>query len=300
MSYEPKSGQNPLVSVVIPAYNRADTIRDCLSSLRAQTYPNWEAIAVDDGSTDGTADLAEEMGRENANIRVIRQRRNRGAQAARNVGIRSSRGEWIAFLDSDDQFLPESIELRMALAQREAVEVVHSECYVVRTDAVMSHYGVPPLKGQIYSKLLVSVGPVFPTLLVSKAALQRIGYLDERIVAFQEWDTVIRLAQFYSFGFETKPTFVYNCRNEGTISKDFVLNGRGYEQVFRKHLFSVLRHAGPRALAKHYRVAAVWYEGGRDQKAVRRCRRMALMWSSLDPRTGLGKVRQVLLPQGTN
>ncbi len=286
--------KKPFVSVVVPAYNRAATIGNCLRSVQAQTHRNWEAMAVDDGSSDGTPEVVAQLAREDARIRLIRQDHNRGAQAARNVGIRAAQGEWIAFLDSDDQFLPHSLEVRLEVAKKEEVLVVHSESNVIQVDGSMNPYNVPPMAGWIYQRLLAGEGPMFPGLLVSTGALTRISYLDEKIVAFQEWDTAIRLAKYYPFGFEARPTFIWDCRNSDTISKDLLRSGRGYEQVFHKHYMAILRCAGPRALARHYRIAADWYRRGGDLRSVRRCRFMALLWSLLDPKMALQKLRQLL------
>jgi glycosyltransferase involved in cell wall biosynthesis len=286
--------EKPLVSIVIPAYNRAATIADCLRSVQSQTYQNWEAVVVDDGSTDGTAACIEQMAREDARIRLIRHQRNRGAQAARNTGIRAAQGEWIAFLDSDDQYLPHSLEARLELAAKEKVSVVHSECYVIKVDGVKRLHGVQPMAGRVYRKLLEREGPMFQGLLVSRDAMNRIGCLDERIVAFQEWDTSIRLAKYYSFGFEPEPTFIYDERNPDTISKVRGHNGKGYEQVAQKHWLAILRHVGPRTLAQHYRRATHWYQAVGDRKSLRRCRLKAFVCLALDPKTVLQKLRSCL------
>lgn len=274
-----------LVSVVIPAYNRAAVIGDALESVKAQTHRRWEVIVVDDGSTDGTVERIEAVARADRRIRLLRHERNRGAQAARNTGVRAATGDWIAFLDSDDRYLPHSLEARLEAARPEAVEVVHSECRVVRPDGSAAVYGVPPFAGRIYRDVLRRAGPVFPGLLVRRAALDRIGLLDERIVAFQEWDTTIRLARHHAFAFVPTPTFIYETRAANAISRDFVRAGRGYEQVLRKHLPAILFHAGPRAIGRHYRVAAQWYGDGGDARAARRCRAVAILWSMLDPRS---------------
>ena len=98
----------PLVTVVIPTYNRREYLPGALKSVRNQTYRNLEIIVVDDGSTDGTdAMLKREQG-----IMFLRQQ-NSGPSAARNTGIGAARGEFVAFLDSDDYWLPHKIELQM-------------------------------------------------------------------------------------------------------------------------------------------------------------------------------------------
>jgi glycosyltransferase involved in cell wall biosynthesis len=281
---------NPLVSVVIPAYNRAATITAALESVQEQTYRHWEAITVDDGSRDETAAIVVAMAARDSRIRLVREGRNRGAQAARNSGIRAARGEWICFLDSDDQFLPESIERLLRVAAQENVSVVHAECYVRDKEDEIRRYFVPPTRGDCYRELLRREGPMFTGLLVRREALERIALLDDEILAFQEWDTAIRLSKHFAFGFEPEPTFVYDCRTPVTISNDPLRVARGYEQVLRKHFLSILGRVGPRVVAFHYRTAARCYENGKDSRAARRCLRAAMFWSLLDPRTIIAKV----------
>lgn len=91
----------PLVSIVVPAFNAEDSIGRCLGSIMTQTYSNLEVIVVDDGSTDGTSGVAEGLRQSDARLRVIRQG-NAGVSAARNVGLAAVRGDWVAFVDADD------------------------------------------------------------------------------------------------------------------------------------------------------------------------------------------------------
>jgi glycosyltransferase involved in cell wall biosynthesis len=289
-----REGEDPLVSVVIPAYNRAATILACLESVQAQTYPHWEAIVVDDGSLDNTPDLVLQKAATDPRIRLVRQERNSGAQAARNVGIRIARGDWIGFLDSDDQYLPESIERRLRAAERAGVSVVHSECLLREGDQPLVPNQVPPMSGRLYRRLLAEQGPMFQGLLARREELERIGYLDENIVAFQEWDTAIRLARHAKFAFEPEPTFVYDCRTDLTISKDRLRGGRGYEQVMRKHFAAILFLAGPKVMARHYQVASEWYEAGGDLRSAQRCRRNLRLCLAGDPGSVFRKLRRVL------
>ncbi len=114
----------PLISIVVPAYNRADLIGETVSSILAQSYLRWELVVVDDGSTDGTAEAVARAGRGDSRVRCVRQANSERA-VARNRGIREARGEWVAFLDSDDLWLPTKLERQ--------VEVVHRDdsdcCY---------------------------------------------------------------------------------------------------------------------------------------------------------------------------
>ena len=106
---------------------------------------------------------------------------------------------------------------------------------------------------------------MFQALLVSKKSLSRIGYLDESIVSFQEWDTAIRLAKYYEFGFVADPTFIYDCRREDTISKDLLRTAMGYKQVFLKHRWPILRYSGLRAVAFHLQTIARHYRQANER-----------------------------------
>ncbi len=261
-----------LVSIVVPAFNRGFIIGAALESILHQTYQNWEALVVNDGSSDGTRQIVREYARRDARIRLIEHEHQKGAQAARNTGIRSARGGWIAFLDSDDRWLPHSLEARLKLTQNGLRHVIHSDCYVLLSGSNNpERFGVPPMQGQVYTELLQRSGPMFQALLVSRDALTAINYLDESIVAYQEWDTAIRLARHCSFEFVTEPTFIYDCRHASTISKDRLREALGYQQIVDKHRWPILRYLGPKVLAHHYEQAAFFYHKAKDEKRAKRC-----------------------------
>ncbi|MGH9463241.1 MAG: glycosyltransferase family 2 protein [Vicinamibacteria bacterium] len=131
----------PTVSVVIPCYNGAAFLRETLASVLAQTHPVLEVIVVDDGSTDDSAEIAASFG---PPVRVIRQP-NQGESVARNRGVRESRGEWIAFLDADDAWLPNRIEAQFAQCPPDAVAVhcnlifFGAENYTTQTEETPTH-----------------------------------------------------------------------------------------------------------------------------------------------------------------
>ncbi len=257
-----------LVTVVIPVFNRASKIEVALRSIQTQSCPDWEAIVVDDGSEDGTDNVVVGLLKEDDRIELKRHNRNLGAQAARNTGIRCARGTWIAFLDSDDQWLQDSLSLRLDAARKHQIEVVHSAAYRILEDGDTVLHEIPPLEGWVYPALLQTPGPMFQGLLVTRSALERIGGLDERILALQEWDTAIRLAKEYRFGFVASPTFIWDCRGTDTITKDRRRDARGYEQVVRKHRRSMVRHGGFQTVALHYRKLTRWYGSVGDYSSL--------------------------------
>jgi glycosyltransferase involved in cell wall biosynthesis len=131
----------PTVSVVIPCYNGAPFLREALASVLTQTHTVLEVIVVDDGSTDDSAAIAGSFG---PPVRVIRQT-NRGESVARNRGVRESRGDWIAFLDADDAWLPNRIEAQFAQCSLDAVALhcnlifFGAENYTTRIEETPAH-----------------------------------------------------------------------------------------------------------------------------------------------------------------
>jgi glycosyltransferase involved in cell wall biosynthesis len=266
-----------LVTVVVPSFNRASTIEAALRSIQRQTCALWEAVVVDDGSVDDGADRVARLASEDSRIRLIRHGHNRGAQAARNTGIYAARTKWIAFLDSDDEWMPESLELRLDAARRSRLHVIHTGAYVIRENGDKSLYELPATQGWVYTQLLKQPGPMFQSLLVVREAFTKIGGLDERIVALQEWETSIRLAKHYQFGFLATPTFLWDCRASDTITKDRRRDAMGYEQVVQKHFFSMLR-TGPETLSTHYRKLALRYTQANAKPQALRTSLYAKFW----------------------
>ena len=109
-------GERSLISVVVPAWRAEKTLAATLDSILCQTWRELEVLVVDDASPDGTLALAESYAAKDFRVRVLRQSENGGVSKARNRGVREARGEWIAFLDSDDLWMPEKLERQMALA----------------------------------------------------------------------------------------------------------------------------------------------------------------------------------------
>lgn len=244
----------PSISVVIPSYNRADTIRRCLESVVRQTLASFEVIVVDDCSRDDTAEIVKGFG--DPRVRCIVLDRNSGAQAARNRGIGEAKGDWIAFQDSDDEWLPEKLEKQVAALAEVGFDpwtVVHANAFWFDTDSGRRWLGdIPPVEGEkAYSILLRSNGPLFSTLLVSRRALEKIGRLDENVPSFQEWETSIRLAKYCRFLFVREPLFVYYLHGGETMSKNKLRDIRGYQYIIDKHRDEIINVGGKEAWESH-------------------------------------------------
>lgn len=240
-------------SVVIPAYNREKTIKRAIDSVLRQTYQNFEIIVVDDGSTDGTKDVV--LSIHDDRIRYIHQE-NQGAQVARNRGIHEGQYDWIAFLDSDDEWLPRKLELQLAVLQQNRFEpmlVIHGDCIV--KDILNSHedrWNLSRLTGgDVYSQILATGGTMFQGMVTSKTALEKIGLLDTKVVAFQEWDTSIALAKYCKFVAIEEPLFIYYLHEGDTISKNHVHDIEGYYYIVQKWKDEILLHGGCEAWNRH-------------------------------------------------
>lgn len=148
-------------SIIIPVYNVAPYLRECLDSVWAQTFTDWEAICVDDGSTDGSGAILDEYAAKDNRFRVIHQK-NAGVSAARNASLDVARGEWIAFLDGDDAYdcrLLSELVARMAQFGDETVDVVAFADYHLEIDGSVSYSSRPNrLRGVISGKEILRDG----------------------------------------------------------------------------------------------------------------------------------------------
>ncbi len=111
----------PLISVITPAYNAERFIGEAIESVQKQTYANWEMVIVDDCSTDGTVRIVEEYRKKDPRIKLYRLEKNSGSAVARNTAMEHAKGRYIAFLDSDDRWLPEKLEKQLRFMQEKDI-----------------------------------------------------------------------------------------------------------------------------------------------------------------------------------
>lgn len=191
-----QSSKKPLISVIIPTYNVEFYVEEALKSVLAQTYTNLEIIAVDNGSTDRTRDVLQPYIDKNKVV-YIRQD-NRGLAGARNTGIRSSRGEYIAFLDADDIFLPEKLERQVAYLE------THPQCGVCYC-GIWHFYDEKPDDLFKLDYAYYSGVDVLPNLLrknfvnplsvvIRRSEVERVGFFDESYWHGEDWEYWVRLA----------------------------------------------------------------------------------------------------------
>lgn len=191
--------REPLVSVVVPTYNRRDFIGETLASVMAQTYANFELIVIDDGSTDGTREFVLDAFGHDPRLRYISQPNSERA-VARNRGIRESRGEFVAFLDSDDLWLPSKLERQVSAMWIDgAPECCFSLFDVLTSDAPNFEPVSLPPQGDIFEPLLnhCFIGSMTP--LIQRRCFDVVGGFceDRRLLCFEDWEMWTRLASAF-------------------------------------------------------------------------------------------------------
>ena len=210
---------SPLVTVVIPTYNRASFLREAIDSVLEQTFRSFELIVVDDGSTDGTGDLLRSYG---SRLRSIYQE-NRGPSAARNAGIRAARGEWLAFLDSDDYWLPEKLAKQVAFVRENPHVRI---CY---TEEIWYRRGrrVNPAKkhrkysGWIFQRMLPLCIVSPSSVMIHRKVLDEVGMFDEELPACEDYDLWLRIGARYPIYLIPEPLIVKRNGHEGQQSQRF-------------------------------------------------------------------------------
>ncbi|HZS34172.1 MAG TPA: glycosyltransferase [Methylomirabilota bacterium] len=199
----PASGGPPTVTVVLPTYQRASTLERAIRSVLEQTYRDFELIVVDDGSTDGTGAALARV--QDPRVVCIRLEANRGASAARNVGIRAARGQFLAFQDSDDEWLPSKLERHLAAFEAHGPEmgVVYSDMERIwqdgrreyhRSPAVVRGALIDPRTG-FYQVCRLGI----QSAVIRRECVAAVGGFDEAFPALEDLELFVRLSRRYAF-----------------------------------------------------------------------------------------------------
>ena len=202
----------PEVSVVMPTYNSSAYLPDAIESVLNQTVVPLEVIVVDDGSTDETKRVLVPY---RDRIQYILQK-NQGPAAARNRGIETARGDWVAFLDADDIWLPEKLEKQLAYVdQHPRAALVHSQLYYwemhTGKKSIQNHHGRHHYTGRCYHRLFLQPGVIPSTMIVRRECCRMVGNFDEAIrrATAEDYDFSLRVARDHELGFVDEPLILY-------------------------------------------------------------------------------------------
>ena len=293
----------PKISVVLPTYDRERTLRRAINSVLGQSHREFELIVVDDASTDGTSKLVDSI--RDPRLHYLRLSRNRGAAGARNAGIEVATGDWIAFQDSDDEWLENKLAAQWAVAKNAAADVGLVLGGYLAELGGGQQLGVKPwrtLAGQDPTGDVLDGWPIItPTWLARRYALQELDGFDESYPCLEDWDLALRLSALWKVRAVEGPVLVKHqaldsiCADERKLSaalerilashgarwRDFAglkarrlahlgcLRYRIGQRDFARAALREARRADPRAAAP----LALWlasYAGGRVMNLAQR------------------------------
>ena len=238
-----RQDRTPLVSVVTPLYNSAEHVVSVLERLRAQTFPDWEAVLVDDGSTDATRTRVEPF-LEDARFRYLSQR-NQGTPVARNTAIREARGKWIALLDHDDLWLETKLERQLELADRSGCEIVCTNAFVVTptSNLLYSDYFPAELRTAVerwddpetdlFAQLIRMNFICSSSALVRRSLIVERGFLDPKAWPADDYDLWLRCLPDARVAYLPEPVIEY-IWHESNASLDSVTMRQAAIYVLRK------------------------------------------------------------------
>lgn len=195
--------KNPTVSVIIPTYNRAHLVGRAIESVLNQTYKDFEIIVVDDGSTDNTEEVIKQFQKQDKRIKYLLHEKNRGGSAARNTGIKAVEGEYITFLDSDDEWLPEKLEKQIIMFQslEDKIGFVYVGSFIEEQNTGRKMIAKRPFlkkPAHAYKRMLAKNLPgTCSTIMVRSDIFTEVGGFDEQLTSQQDWDFSLRVARDY-------------------------------------------------------------------------------------------------------
>jgi glycosyltransferase involved in cell wall biosynthesis len=288
------------VSVVITCFNYGRFLHECLQSVLAQTYRDFEVVVVDDGSTDDTPQVVQPF-LVDPRVRYHRQP-NKGQAAAKNAGIRLSEGVLVAFLDADDRWAPAKLSLQVPLFANPAVGVVYSEVNFIDEQGRPLPFDGPVgywvyRRGQVMKWLAFDNFVPFSSSVVRRTLLETHGAFDEHLRMGIDWDLWLRLSHVTAFDFVPERLLDYRTGHADQMSRNWDGRVAGADVVFRRFLAQY-----PEALTASELKRVAFYNACLRAEGYRRSnlgRSTALLWKALrltplSPDPYLGLLRNAL------
>jgi len=226
-------------SVIIPVYNRPEMVRRAINSIVSQPFPAFEIIVVNDGSKDSTGEVLQEVaGTIDVPLHIINHPENRGVSAARNSGIKAAESEWIALLDSDDEWKPEKLERQQEFHQK------HPELKISQSNEIWIRNGNRVNKREIHRKVggrifkeslkLCLVSP--SATVIHRSIFDEIGYFDESLPACEDYDFWLRVLTKYPIGLLDEPLLTRYGGHDDQLSAKYWGMDRWRVKAMEKHL----------------------------------------------------------------
>ena len=208
------------ISAIIPTFNRSSTLLRAIDSVLNQTFSCLEVIVVDDGSTDDTEKLLQSY-IESKKIKYIKTV-NRGVSAARNLAIEEAKGNWVSFLDSDDEWLPEKNQMQLSCFEKTKLPLIHGEeIWIRKGKRVNSKNKHKKFGGDIFEKCLPLCLISPSASMIKKSALKSIGLFNEDYLVCEDYDLWLRFTLKFQVGFVETPIIIKYGGHEDQLSMKY-------------------------------------------------------------------------------
>jgi len=283
--------KNPKVSIVVPAHNAHATISKTLHSLVKQTYQDFEIIIIDDGSTDDSAKIIKRWVKKDAEKFKYFWQINQGPAAARNKGLKEAKGEFVAWIDADDLWLPERLELMLKEFNKEPKpDFVSTDARYLYPDNKISkqtYYQINDLPLEYSFKELLKTNFIFGSPLIKKEVIEKIGFLDENLVRSEDYDYWLRiLAKNYKLAIIKEPLALYRFLIDSRSQSFILVNQADLKVLSKANKLKKLSLEEKEVLSWHikktYLNLAQEYAKKREfGKAIKYFRRVNNAWSKL-------------------
>jgi glycosyltransferase involved in cell wall biosynthesis len=258
------------VSVIIPVFNGATFVERSIGSVLTQTFQDFEIIVVDDGSTDNTAQVVQAI--TDDRLQYIYQS-NQGPSAARNNGIQHTRGEFVAFLDSDDCWLPTKLEKQLQrFRQIPIAGLVHCSANIVDVNGNIIRYQEAHLEGQCLESLLMQNSIVTSSVMIPRIVFNQVGCFCESVKHGEDWELWMRIASAFSVAAVREPLVVYVFMPEGFGKNSLAMRNDMlyyFDEAFGSYA-SHLAHLRWKAMGHLYFGAGVGLGTSGNQREARR------------------------------
>jgi len=245
--------ESPKVSVIIGAYNCEKFIEETIRSVMGQTFKDWELIVVDDGSSDNTCGIVQRI--DDERIRLIRLAKNSGLPAvSRNTGIRAARGEYIAFLDHDDIWLPEKLSKQVELMEKDKdLFLVYSRCYNQKDAKIIRVSPPNPVSGHVFEKLFLRNCILCSSVMIrpSDGDTPYMFKEDKELSTVEDYDLWLSIAREKKISFIDEPLVIYRIHSQ-MASASIPLFFRRHKFIINKYSCLVPGYLSLRAYACFY------------------------------------------------
>ncbi len=230
-----------MVSVIIPNYNREALITRAVNSVLAQSYSEVEVIVVDDCSTDNSIEKIKTI--EDERLTLIKLEKNSGACAARNRGIKAAKGEYISFLDSDDEWDKDKLKKQLDFLKKKKADIVVCNYWYEKNGKTSLHVDENHPDKFTYNELLdvnnITTGAMF----VKKQLFKKVGLFDEKMPRYQDWELVLRIAKAVDIYFINEPLLTLHFQeNSITSSTGMEKKYFALERMFEKNKDDIMKN----------------------------------------------------------